>query len=64
MLPFSNALFLFKPTFTLAFKAFSQRSGKNKALKSWPSEQAQTIEIGLEQAPFIVFVNFFPRLNM
>ncbi len=23
-----------------------------------------TIEIGLEQAPFVVFVNFFPHLNM
>jgi hypothetical protein len=24
----------------------------------------RSIEIGLEQAPFVVFVNFFPHLNM
>jgi hypothetical protein len=26
--------------------------------------RVSAIEIGLEQAPFVVFVNFFPHLNM
>jgi hypothetical protein len=28
------------------------------------AEYASTIEIGLEQAPIVVFVYFFPHLNM
>jgi hypothetical protein len=30
----------------------------------WIDTQAQTIDIGLEQGPFVVFVNFFPHLNI